>query len=182
MDYNNFRTWLNVSQHDALFVQLRGWYESDSYVHIAMEYIHRGHLRDYLEVERSEGEAKAITRQLLEGLLVIHQEGFAHRDLKPEVGSPPIVSVQTQLTRGTEYLCSLHISHMGQNWGLWTGETGEGRFGVSYRGRYQGLRCSRSSRRYQPRNIGVYECYRYLGAWVYHARNADTTPPFPGVS
>ena len=58
-------------------------------MHIAMEYIALGDLRDYLEVERPEGEAKAITRQLLEGLLVIHQEGFAHRDLKPEVSPPP---------------------------------------------------------------------------------------------
>ena len=55
-----------------------------------MEYIGHGHLRQYLEEEeRSENEAKAITRQLLEGLSVIHQEGFAHRDLKPEVRYPP---------------------------------------------------------------------------------------------
>ena len=72
-------------------MQLHGWYESDSYIHIAMEYISLGHLRDYLEVERSESEAKAITKQLLEGLLVIHREGFAHRDLKPEV-CPPLLS------------------------------------------------------------------------------------------
>ena len=50
-----------------------------------MEYLSHGHLRNYLEVERSETEAKVITRQLLEGLVVIHEEGFAHRDLKPEV-------------------------------------------------------------------------------------------------
>ena len=53
-----------------------------------MEYISHGHLRNYLEVERSESEAKVVIRQLLEGLVVIHEEGFAHRDLKPEVGSP----------------------------------------------------------------------------------------------
>ena len=71
-------------------MQLLGWYENDDYVHIAMEYISHGHLRHYMEVERSEDEAKAVTRQLLEGLFVIHQEGFAHRDLKPEVRpSPP---------------------------------------------------------------------------------------------
>ena len=85
------RAWLTRLQHDALFVQLFGWYESDNYVHIAMEYINHGDLRNYLEVERSESEAKAITRQLLEGLVVIHQEGFAHRDLKPEV-RPPLSS------------------------------------------------------------------------------------------
>ena len=66
-----------------------GWYESNDYVHIAMEYISHGHLRHYMEVERSESEAKDVTRQLLEGLLVIHQKGFAHRDLKPEVRPSP---------------------------------------------------------------------------------------------
>ena len=76
-------------QHDALFVQLFGWYESHEYVYIAMEYISHGHLRNYLEVERSESEAKVIARQLLEGLVVIHQEGFAHRDLRPEVRPLP---------------------------------------------------------------------------------------------
>ena len=60
-------------------------------MHIATEYFSHGNLRRYLEVERSEKEAKAITRQLLEGLLVIHQEVFAHQDLKPEV-SPPAPS------------------------------------------------------------------------------------------
>ena len=37
-----------------------------------MEYISHGHLRNYMQVERSESEAKDITRQLLEGLVVIH--------------------------------------------------------------------------------------------------------------
>ena len=84
-----FCFWLTALQHDALFVQFFGWYESDDYIHIAMEYICHGHLRNYLEEERSESGAKVVIRQLLEGLVVIHEEGFAHRDLKPEVGSPP---------------------------------------------------------------------------------------------
>ena len=68
-------------------MQLLGWYESDDNIHIAMEYISLGNLRNYLEDERSESEAKVVTQQLLEGLVVIHEEGFAHRDLKPEVRS-----------------------------------------------------------------------------------------------
>lgn len=56
-----------------------------------MEFFSHGNLRQYLHVERSESDAKAITRQLLEGLSFIHQEGFAHRDLKPEVGASPVV-------------------------------------------------------------------------------------------
>ena len=127
-------------------MQLLGWYESDDYVHIAMEYVSHGHLRHYLEVERSESEAKTITRQLLEGLSVIHQEGFAHRDLKPEVRASSLLFwFKRQADKGIEYLGSLHISHMGQNWGLWTSEAGEERYGLSYYGaRYMGLHSSRS--------------------------------------
>jgi serine/threonine protein kinase len=82
-----------------LFVQLLGWFESDDYLHIAMEYISHGHLRNYLEAERPESkkerEAKVITRQLLEGLVVIHQYGLAHRDLKPEVIHYPFIQLPT---------------------------------------------------------------------------------------
>ena len=98
-----------------------------------MEYISHGDLRHYLDVERSESEAKAITKQLLEGLFVIHEKGFAHRDLKPEVRPPPaVVLVQASTDKEVEYLCSLPSSLMGQNWGLWAGEMGEGRYGFSY--------------------------------------------------
>lgn len=38
------------------------------YIHITMEYVSRGHLRNYLEMEKSESEAKVVTRLLLEGL------------------------------------------------------------------------------------------------------------------
>jgi calcium/calmodulin-dependent protein kinase I len=55
-----------------LFLQLFGWFESDDHIYIAMEYINHGQLHNYLEVERSESEAKVITRQLLEGLVIIH--------------------------------------------------------------------------------------------------------------
>ena len=83
--------WLTTFQHGARFVQFFRWYESDDYIHIAMEYVSHGHLRNYLEMERPESEAKVLIRQLLEGLVIIHQEGLAHRDLKPEAGpsSPP---------------------------------------------------------------------------------------------
>ena len=70
-----------------------------------MEYISYGNLRNYLKMGRSESEAKVITRQLLEGLVVMHQEGFAHRDLKPEVRLPRHLDVNAQLTRSIEHLC-----------------------------------------------------------------------------
>ena len=66
------QTWLTRLQHDTLFVQFFGWYEKDDYVFIAMEYMSHGDLRQYLSMERSESEAKIITRQLLKGLVIIH--------------------------------------------------------------------------------------------------------------
>ena len=79
-----------MTQNRGLPLQLLGWYESSDYDDVAMEYryISHGHLRNYPEVRGSESEAKAITRQLLEGLVIIHQDGYAHRDLKPEVRPP----------------------------------------------------------------------------------------------
>ena len=66
------QTWLTRLQRDTLFVQFFGWYENDDYVFIAMEYMSHGDLRQYLSMERSESEAKIITRQLLKGLIIIH--------------------------------------------------------------------------------------------------------------
>ena len=68
-------------------MQLFGWYESEYRIHIAMEYVPHGNLSNYLKAERTEGEAKIVIRQLLKGLVAIQQEGFAHRDLKPEVSA-----------------------------------------------------------------------------------------------
>ena len=72
-----------------------------------MEYISFGNFRSYLKAKWSEDEAKDITRQLLEGLVIIHQEGFAHRDLKPEVRPPGYLGANAHLTKGIEHLCGL---------------------------------------------------------------------------
>ena len=62
-------------------MQLFGWHENADSVYIAIEYIRHGGLSNYLEKERSEDEAKSVTRQPLKDLVIIHQEEFAHRDL-----------------------------------------------------------------------------------------------------
>jgi len=52
-----------------------------------MEYFHYGDLHKFLLEfgPCAEPDAKSITVQLLEGLSIMHQMGFAHRDLKPQV-------------------------------------------------------------------------------------------------
>lgn len=52
-----------------------------------MEYIEYGDLAKLInESNMTEDDAKIITRQLLEGLKVMHENSFCHRDLKPMVG------------------------------------------------------------------------------------------------
>ena len=50
-----------------------------------MEYFKHGDLRSAITASITEDEARDITRQLLEGLRVMHENGFTHRDMKPEV-------------------------------------------------------------------------------------------------
>ena len=50
-----------------------------------MEYFPYGDLARYLKSPIAEHDIKQITIDLLEGLKIIHAEGFTHRDLKPQV-------------------------------------------------------------------------------------------------
>lgn len=62
-----------------------GWYEDDANVFIAMEYFPHGDLQNYLLSSIPEEEVQEIASQVLEGLAFMHDNGFAHRDLKPTV-------------------------------------------------------------------------------------------------
>jgi hypothetical protein len=53
-----------------------------------MEYFPYGDLDKYITEDITENDVIQITTNLLEGLKIMHAEGFAHRDLKPQVGFP----------------------------------------------------------------------------------------------
>lgn len=62
-----------------------------------MEYHEKGDLQRYLTRRFPETEARTITSQLLEALCYMHDNGFAHRDLKP--------GVRHVLPEGSERYC-----------------------------------------------------------------------------
>ncbi|CAI7663088.1 unnamed protein product [Penicillium viridicatum] len=72
-------------KYERCFVKSFGWYQNQSTLFITMEYLEQGDLQDYLLNNQplSEFEAQAIMSQILEGLDLMHKNGFAHRDLKP---------------------------------------------------------------------------------------------------
>ncbi|CZT08625.1 uncharacterized protein RCO7_11526 [Rhynchosporium graminicola] len=67
-----------------LFVEFFGWFEDDDNVFLAMEYFELGTLDIHMTETLLEQDARSIALQLLEGLKIMHEEGFTHRDLKPE--------------------------------------------------------------------------------------------------
>jgi serine/threonine protein kinase len=76
----------------AVFVEFLGWFEDHECVYLAMEYIPLGDLEHNVPARAraiTEGEIRDITCQVLEGLRIMHLEGFVHRDLKPKVGLFP---------------------------------------------------------------------------------------------
>ena len=62
-----------------------GWFEEPETLYIAMEYLPKGDLTKYIGLPLRQGTVQTISKQILEGLKVMHQKGMAHRDLKPAV-------------------------------------------------------------------------------------------------
>lgn len=70
-------------------MQLFGWFEGPETGSIcfAMEYISGGNLSQLIRKGGvNESDARTITKQLLEGLEIMHSSNLCHRDLKPQVG------------------------------------------------------------------------------------------------
>lgn len=93
-------------QYVRCFVQSLGWYEHDEALFIAMEYFPLGDLREYLLNSSSlpEPEAQQVVFQLTEGLVLLHENGFAHRDLKPGVSVPLLQQSAATVTDQSLYL------------------------------------------------------------------------------
>lgn len=74
-------------------MEFRGWYKDETGIllYLMMEYFEQGDLGQFIKEFGPQGEenAKEITRQLLEGLVVLHQRQICHRDLKPQVWALP---------------------------------------------------------------------------------------------
>lgn len=76
---------LTYVQHQEVFVHFYGWFENVEKIFLAMEYFPQGDLTKFITDKLREEDAVAITAQLLEGLAIMHESGFTHRDLKPQV-------------------------------------------------------------------------------------------------
>lgn len=84
---------MSCVQYSKCFVKLLGWYDDDaSNLYIAMEYFPLGDLQKYMDRPGlvDEEHVREISFQVLEGLTYMHQEGFAHRDIKPDVSSSSV--------------------------------------------------------------------------------------------
>ena len=84
-------------QYEVCFVKSFGWYESDDSIFIAMEYFPLGDLESHLSPRLPENDVQQITSQILEGLSFMHDNGFAHRDLKPTVSLFPNLHINASL-------------------------------------------------------------------------------------
>lgn len=62
-----------------------GWFEKPETLYIAVEYLPEGDLTKCVGSPLQQKIVQTISRQILEGLKVMHQKGMAHGDLNPAV-------------------------------------------------------------------------------------------------
>lgn len=92
-----------------------------------MEYIKHGDLGAYIQTTTPIPitEAKEITKQILEGLEVLHGKFIYHRDLKPEVLALLEFPLMFSNKILVEYSNGFSRSNLDQNCRLWNIETSE---------------------------------------------------------
>lgn len=76
---------VNSSQCSGLFVNLHGWWTDAGNIFVAMEYLGHGDMSRYATAGVPETDMKDVIKDVLRGLEFMHQKGFTHRDIKPQV-------------------------------------------------------------------------------------------------
>ncbi|CVL07664.1 related to Ca2+/calmodulin-dependent protein kinase Ibeta2 [Fusarium mangiferae] len=73
-------------KYSQYFAKSLGWYATSNKLYIAMEFFPDGDLYAYIRDHRrlTDDECSHIISQLLSGVAVMHEAGFAHRDVKPQ--------------------------------------------------------------------------------------------------
>lgn len=93
---------VNINHNSVVisFVAFLGWYDYPRSVHIPMEYIAHGDLGQYLtdHPAKARTEARVISMQTLEGLVVLQKRENCHQDLKPQVNKPARFSPACKLS------------------------------------------------------------------------------------
>lgn len=76
-----------ANQHEHLFANFFGWYDDHDFLYIAMQYFPHGDLSHYIKTDHPSAKlnSREITRQILGGIVVLHERQICHRDLKPAV-------------------------------------------------------------------------------------------------
>ncbi|KAG0133633.1 kinase-like domain-containing protein [Tuber indicum] len=72
-----------LAKRPSLFVEFLGWFEDSETLYIAMEYIEGGDLTKHIGTPLRQETVRNISKQILEALEVMHQQGITHRDIKP---------------------------------------------------------------------------------------------------
>ncbi|SPO05138.1 uncharacterized protein DNG_07824 [Cephalotrichum gorgonifer] len=72
-----------TKERPSFFVQFFGWYKTDDYVYLCLEYMPMGRLWDYInEQPFPELDTVEISRQILGGIQYLHENGCIHLDIR----------------------------------------------------------------------------------------------------
>lgn len=85
MNFKELLALIKLKGYSEHFVQFFGWFDNNENIYLSMEYVKYGDLSRLIANQTmSERTSSDITRQLLEGLKIMHANKVCHRDLKPQ--------------------------------------------------------------------------------------------------